>query len=134
MSECILTIDVILDEVIEVKGGAGEAAMILFHGTSDCDNFKGTILPGGVDTQKQEKGKERTLSARYILEGKDCDGKDCQIFIENNGLILPGTGPGPIHTKPLIYTDSEALRWMETADIEGTVTGTEKGVLISFYA
>ena len=37
-------------------------------------------------------------------------------------------------SKPLIYTDSEALKWMETADISGTVTGTEKGVLISFYA
>ena len=134
MSECILTIDVILDKFLEVKGGAGEACMILFHGSSDCANFKGTILPGGVDTQKQEKGKERTLSARYILEGKDCDGKDCHIFIENNGQILPDAGNEPIHTKPLIYTDSEALKWMETADISGTVTGTEKGVLISFYA
>ena len=133
MKEKILTINVKLDEIFNVEGSAGKATMILFHGDCNCENFKGEILPGGVDTQKEPAGQPRILSARYILKGKDCDGKDCHIFIENNGEIQAEGGDGLIHTKPLIYTDSEALKWMEEADISGTVTGAEGGVTIDFY-
>ena len=133
MEKTILTIDVLLDEIFNVEGTAGKATMILFHGSSDCDNFKGKILPGGVDTQKEPAGKPRILSARYILEGKDLEGKDCHIFIENNGEVEPISDGGVIRTKPIIYTDSEALKWMETADIRGTVTGAPGGVTISFF-
>ena len=133
MGEKILTINVKLDQIFNVEGSSGKATMILFHGDCDCDNFKGVILPGGVDTQKEPEGEPRVLSARYILEGKDCDGKDCHIFIENNGEVQPVSNGGVIHTKPLIYTDSDALKWMEKADIAGTVTGAEGGVTIDFY-
>ncbi|WP_051464956.1 hypothetical protein [Butyrivibrio sp. FCS014] len=60
MSEAVLTIDVVLDEIIEVTGSRGKAAMILFHGESNCANFKGKILPGGVDTQKEPSGEKET--------------------------------------------------------------------------
>lgn len=133
MEKPILVIDVLLDEIFNVEGTVGKATMILFHGSCDCENFKGRILPGGVDTQKEAAGEPRFLSARYILEGKDCDGKECHIFIENNGETAPLSGDGVIHTKPIIYTDSEALKWMETADIRGTVTGAPGGVTISLY-
>ncbi|MCR5321050.1 MAG: DUF3237 domain-containing protein [Lachnospiraceae bacterium] len=131
MSETVLTVEVALDEIVEVHGSTGEAAMLLFHGKSECDSFKGTILPGGVDTQKEAKGSARVLSARYILEGIDVAGEKCRIFIENNGEI---TDPGPdgiIHTKPMIYTDSKALSWMETANLVGTVSPMPGGVLIT---
>ncbi len=133
MDNCVLEINVLLDEVIDVKGNSGCATMILFHGSSDCSNFKGKILPGGVDTQKEAAGDSRFLSARYILEGIDCEGKACRIFIENNGEVKQLSGGGVIKTKPVIYTDSEALKWMETADLSGTVTGAPGGVTISFY-
>ncbi len=133
MGELVLTIDVALDNFLEVKGTRGQAAMILFHGKSECDNFTGEILPGGVDTQKQEAGAPRLLSARYILEGTDCEGQRCRIFIENNGEIENPESGETIITKPVIYTDSAALKWMETADLYGTVEGTEGGVVISFY-
>lgn len=132
MNKCVLKIDVLLDEIFNVEGTAGKATMILFHGSCDCENFKGKILPGGVDTQKETAGKPRFLSARYILEGKDCEGKDCHIFIENNGETAPISDGGIIHTKPIIYTDSDALKWMETADLKGTVEAAPGGVTISF--
>ena len=133
MKEPVLKVDVILDDIIEVNGSTGVAAMILFHGKSSCKNFEGTILPGGVDTQKQEVGKERLLSARYVLEGTDYDGQKCRIFIENNGVIeQPGPGV-QIRTTPKIYTDSKALSWLETAELSGTVDGKEGGVLISIF-
>lgn len=131
MKEAVLTIDVILDDVIEVNGSSGKAAMILFHGSSDCPNFKGRVLPGGVDTQKEPFGEKRSLSARYVLEGVDSEGKECRIFVENNGVVEePG---GDVKTCPTIYTDSAALKWLETARLSGCVTGKVGGVLISFY-
>ena len=131
MSDAVLTIDVILDDVIEVNGSAGKATMILFHGSSTGESFNGKILPGGVDTQKEPLGEKRFLSARYVLEGVDCEGQECRIFIENNGLC---GAPGEIiKTKPLIYTDSKALKWLENADLTGTVEGKPGGVLISFF-
>ena len=133
MENMIMTIDVVLDDMIEVHGSNGEAAMILFHGKSESDFFKGEILPGGVDTQKQIKGESRLMSARYILEGVDSDGSKCRIFIENNGEIKDPVQGEVIKTKPVIYTDSTALKWLETASIFGTVEGNEKGVTISFF-
>jgi len=131
VSEAVLTIDVVLDEIIEVNGNAGKAAMILFHGESNCANFRGKILPGGVDTQKEPFGEKRLLSARYILEGTDCAGEVCRIFIENNGVAAD---PGEmVKTTPVIYTDSNALKWLETADLSGTVEGRPGGVFISIY-
>ena len=71
----ILTIQVRTTEFLEVKGSRAEALMITFDGTCDCENFKGKIFPGGVDTQKEFYPKPRTLSARYMLEGVDREGK-----------------------------------------------------------
>ncbi len=128
--EEVLSIDVVIDNAYDVKGNKGSATMITFHGESDCKNFKGIILPGGVDTQKQLTDEARILSARYILEGEDYTGEHCHIFIDNNGSIgVDGT----ITTRPQIFTDSIALSWMETADLTGTVTGTVSGVRICFY-
>jgi len=78
----VLTIQVSTWQMIGVKGKTAEAGMILFDGFCDCENFKGRILPGGVDTQKSFYPEARSLSARYILEGTDRNGKECRIFIE----------------------------------------------------
>ena len=131
MNDAVLIIDVKLDEIIEVNGSEGKAAMILFHGDCDCENFKGKILQGGVDTQKEAAGEKRLMSARYVLEGTDKDGENCRIFIENNGIC---ENPGEdVKTTPVIYTDSSALKWLETAELYGTVQGSPTGVKIFFY-
>ena len=127
----VLTIQVSTWQMIEVKGKTAEAGMILFDGFCDCENFKGRILPGGVDTQKSFYPEARSLSARYILEGTDINGKECRIFIENNGTA---DKEGRIeYTKPKIITDSESLGWMETADLTGTITPWDKGVMIHIF-
>ena len=76
-------------------------------------------MPGAVDCQKA--GVDGfTLSARYILEGEDSAGKSCKLFIENNGAA---DKTGAIHTKPLLYTDSECLKWLETTPLIGYISG-----------
>lgn len=130
MEKEVLTVNVNINGFEEVKGKNGEACMILFDGTAEGSGFKGFIGPSAADTQKQEYGKERFLSARYILTGKDADGKDCRIFIENNGAFEAN---GEITTHPVIYTNSENLSWMETSDIFGKIEGKEGGVLIHLF-
>ena len=126
----VLTINVRITGVNEVKGHTGTARMILFDGTVDCDNFKGKILPGGVDTQKESEGKPTLLSARYILEGVDKDGNEAHIFIENNGEFKED---GDNTTVPRVFTDSPSLAFLETSDLYGTIEGIEGGVRIHIF-
>ena len=127
----VLTIQVSTWQMMGVKGKTAEAGMILFDGFCDCENFRGRILPGGVDTQKEFYPEARSLSARYILEGTDRDGKECRIFIENNGVA---DKDGKIeHTIPRIITDSECLSFLETTELSGTITPWEKGVIIHIF-
>lgn len=127
----ILTIQVCITKIMQVKGISAEAAMITFDGTCDCENFTGKILSGGVDTQKEFYPGARMLSARYMLEGVDKEGKACHIFIENNGTA---NEDGMVEkTTPKIITDSEYLSWLEAAELLGTITPWEKGVIIHIF-
>lgn len=127
----ILRVDVSLNDFMEVNGAGHSACMVMFSGTADGPYFQGKILPHGVDTQMRTEGKPVTLSARYILEGTDDQGKPCRIFIENNGTEDPDH---VIRTRPVIVTDSASLAWMEYADLHGTVEGTADGVIIHILA
>lgn len=115
----ILRIMARLEEIIEVTGKTGCARMIAFTGEAEGPYFHGKILPHGVDTQKVMEGKPLQLSARYMLEGVDANGTPCRLFIENNG---EETSEG-LFTSPRIYTDSEALSWLEEAELTGSVEG-----------
>lgn len=127
----VLRIDVVLDQIETVEGAGGEITMILFHGTFSCELGSGRVLPGGVDTQIQRKGEEKSLSARYILEGKDEEQKPFRIFVENNGICKDGE---VLRTNPAIYTDAEELQWMEQEKLSGIVEGGEENkVQIRIY-
>lgn len=127
----LLRIDVILDQIERVQGTGGEVTMILFHGTFRCELGTGRVLPGGVDTQIQRRGENKSLSARYILEGRDKNQKPFRIFVENNGICMEGE---ELKTCPVIYTDAEELRWMEQEKLNGIVEGNgENKVQIRIY-
>lgn len=126
----ILNIKVILDQFINVKGNKKDVCMILFHGEAHSEYFNGTILPGGVDTQMCDKGKAKTLSARYVLIGKDSDNNDCRIFIENQGKEDNGE---ILYTCPKIVTDSKSLSWIEDVPLIGTVSGEKDCIRIRIY-
>ena len=103
--------------------------MISFDGRCDGDYFRGEILPGGVDTQIYYKDQPSKLSARYLVQGIDHTGRGCRIFIENTGIMYAGE----TITRPVIYTDSIALKWMETASMYGTLTVVEGQPVITIY-
>lgn len=127
----VLQINVILDRTETVTGAGGEVRMIFFHGTFSCGLGEGEVLAGGVDTQIWPAGKPGTLSARYILAGKDWEGKPFRIYVENSGVCSDAK---VIRTRPVIYTDAEALQWMEQAQLVGLAEGQdENNVRIKIY-
>lgn len=126
--EKVLLVHVKVGQCDEVKGSNGSVTMVHFHGTAESEYFNGVILPGGVDAQSQFGTDIWRISARYILEGTDMNGAACRIYIENNGFLVEGE----IVTCPRILTDSPALAWLESTELEGRVVGEEGGICIVF--
>ncbi|MCF0178039.1 MAG: DUF3237 family protein [Bacteroidales bacterium] len=124
--EEVLTIKVNVTGNNSVTVGDENRVMILFDGEASGPYFTGIIMPGGVDTQKH-KGREGSLSARYMLDGKDCDGNACRIFIENNAV--DGAG----YTTPTVLTDSKALAWMNSTKLTGRIDASRAGLIIRIY-
>ncbi len=126
----IMRIDVNLDRIQDVEGENAAVTMILFHGSFSCAAGNGIILPGGVDLQIEKKGEPRSLSARYILEGKDREGETFHIFVENNGSYKTE----PLVAHPTIYTDCKELQWLEKTPLFSTVEDAGEGkVLVRIY-
>ena len=126
----ILTININVTEVVELGGEAASVRMILFEGECNCpDVFVGKVLNGGVDTQITKNGMT-TLSARYMLEGVDCKGMPCRIFIENNGEAVVD---GKLLTMPRIITSgSENIKWLEETVKQGEVVNDNGQLIIRF--
>lgn len=106
----------ILDIRIEANGPTlhmkcenAEVVMIPFKGTVDGPIFKGIVEPCGVDTQVVNAANVRHMSARYMLTGTDEDGRDCRIYVENNGWLDDCAKASTFHTVPTFYTDSPRL-------------------------
>lgn len=117
----IFKLNIHVTGVQEVQSARRTVKMILFDGDCEGDYFTGVIEPGGVDTQIIAQDGTGTLSARYSLHGTDKEGKPARIFIENNAEFGK-----PTH--PRIWTDSECLRWLETAALRGQIK-TDDGKL-----
>lgn len=101
----------------EVNGTNGSSSMIHFGGSSSCANFTGKIVADCTDTRLRYTGQIQTLSARYILDGKDSKGKACRIFVDNMGIDDNG-----MVTEPMIITDNPDFAWIESAPLHGTVS------------
>ena len=74
------------------------------------------------------------MSARYILTGTDRDGRDCHIYVENNGWFTDGARPTPFRTVPTFITDSPALApLLHRNQFVGEGLRDESGLWIRFY-
>jgi hypothetical protein len=104
-----LLVETYPDRIVEMDSELGHVKMIPFGGTVQSDFFNGIIEPCGVDTQVTNQAGVRHMSARYMLTGKDSDGKDCHIYLENNAYFTNGERPKPWISAPTFITDSAKL-------------------------
>jgi len=133
--EEILTVHVKIGKTIELRNSDGDSVvMILFTGHATGKYFKGIVLDGGVDTQVIGKhGDRHTLSARYILQGRDHADQSCEIYIENSGNFNKDLNNGLFRTYPKIVTNSPALSFLNHALLVGEGLPTESGVDIKIF-
>ncbi len=122
----LLSVHVTVLTPCTVHNGEKGIVMLPFTGYADGDYFQGDIAGTGVDTQRIQGDRLVGLSARYMLKGRDYTGRECSIFIENNGDSLE-------HCIPFLVTDSEALAGWQRASLISRVTPTENGVLVCIY-
>ena len=121
-------------EAVHLNGEAGEVLMIPFKGHVESDIFNGIVVPCGVDTQVVNLAGVRHMSARYMLQGKDKEGQDCSIYVENNGYFDDATKTMPFHTVPTFLTDSKALApYLHANQFVGEGVDEEDGLWIYFY-
>jgi len=133
-SKKVLTVDVIpgglgFDGFKGVEGtGVGKYGFTCSVNTTE---FQGQGVDYFVDTRYDFSGQPESLSARYIMQGKDSEGNDMKIYIENNGLDDNGDNQN-VRTEPLIITDNPKWAWIETAPLHGNMT-MEGGIQIFFW-
>lgn len=94
---------------VHMKGENAEVLMVPFKGSVESDIFTGIVEPCGVDTQIVNAAGVRHMSARYMLTGRDSEGNEAHIYIDNNGWFDDETKTMPFRTVPTIYTDSPVL-------------------------
>ena len=123
-----LSIDI--KDTQNVKGMQSEVNMISFGGTCEGPLFQGHILPGGVDTQIYPVTGSGTLSARYMMEGKDYTGADCRLFIDNGAIFRKDA---ETVTHPRIVTNSKALQYLEHTQLTGKILNENGRLIISLY-
>ena len=126
----ILKIKIQITACEEVTGNF-TVKMISFTGSAEGAYFCGNILEGGVDTQILDRNGNGTVSARYMLEGTDCENNRCRIFIENNGKIENGIIG---RTAPEIVTDSPVLAPLLKKRIYGKLYTDDTGFYVGIYS
>lgn len=133
--EELFTVHVKPENGIKLNNHYGDTVvMIPFTGDVTGKYFAGTVLSGGVDTQIIGKhGDRHTLSARYMLAGKDYTGESCKIYIENNGNIYKKRKNILFRTYPKIVTNSKALDFISKDLLLGEGIETENGLDIKIY-
>lgn len=124
--EYVMTVNVKTEAAAGVSSSVGGINMIPFTGSCDSYYFKGEMPIKGCDTQKYAPDGSVMFSARYILKGTDFDGKQCSIFIENNGPALE-------LCTPTVITDSAALSDLQTAKLRAIVVPVGGGVDVNMY-
>lgn len=119
---------------VTLTGELGTVRMIPFKGTVAGPVFQGIVEPCGVDTQITNQNDVRHMSARYMLTGKDLEGRDCHIYVENNGWFTDGARPKPFRTVPTFITDSPALApLLHRNQFIGEGLRNDRGLCIRFY-
>lgn len=129
-----LMVQTFQNKIVELDSEIGHVKMIPFDGTVKGEIFNGIIEPCGVDTQVTNQAGVRHMSARYMLTGKDNEGKDCHIYLENNAWFTNGERPKPWISTPKFITDSKKLApYLHRNQFIGEGERVKEGLRIRYY-
>ncbi len=129
-----MTFEIRIDwrDVSDLRSPEGCVTVIPFTGRVRSPLFTGEIRPGAADVQTEKPGEARVLTAKYLFHGKDADGADCSLYVENIGTAEQG--PGPIRAVPTFLTDSRTLgAYLMGRRFRSEVHGWEGGVKILVF-
>lgn len=130
--EFVVTVD--RENISRLETENGKVAILPFTATVESKLFTGKTLPGAADIQVTNATGIRHMCAKYMFEGKDAEGKDCKLFVENNGFFEPGSQPRPFHACPTFLTDSKVLGdYLHSSNFRTEGHGTPEGVLIKVF-
>ena len=119
--------------ITDMKGPYGGVTFIPFTGYVESELFSGKIVPGAADIQVENPAGCRNMCAKYMFKGVDREGKECFLFVENNGYFSPADDVKKpfIAAYPRFITDSAALGpYLSQARFRSEVHGREGGVEI----
>lgn len=133
--EEIFTVHVQINNTNKLTNNEGDSViMISFKGLVSGEYFTGEILDGGVDTQIIGRfGDRHTLSARYMLQGKDHTGEQCSIYIENNGEVNNKLKHILFRSYPKMITNSKSLAFLNNDILVAEGIPTDTGLDIKIY-
>ncbi|MBY0215531.1 MULTISPECIES: DUF3237 family protein [Paenibacillus] len=134
--EKVFTVHVAIGDTTDLSNNndGDSVVMISFGGHVTGKYFEGDILPGGVDTQIiGPNGGRHSLSARYMLQGKDYTGEACKMYIENNGMFDEKLENVLFRTSPKIITNSQALSYLNNDKLMGEGIPSNTGIDIHIY-
>ena len=144
--EEIFTIEITVDKPILVGQDdvVGRRQLIpILSGEVNGLNFKGIVLPGGIDSQIIRPDGKCELSARYAIQLND----GASIYIENNGIRTVPTeyvedvkagkfiqaSAYYFRTVPTFETYNEKYKWMMNSIFICYATRLPENVLLKFY-
>lgn len=144
--EEVFSITIVVDKPIVVGHDniLGRRQLIpIISGEVTGNDFKGKVLPGGVDSQIIRPDGKCELSARYAIELDD----GATIYIENNGIrtvpaeyvedVKLGKFVDPnvyyFRTIPSFETYNEKYKWMMNHVFVCYATRLPENVLLKFY-
>ena len=118
----------------KMKTEQGDVVMIPFYGKVYGELFSGIVEPWGVDTQILNRAGVRHMSARYLLTGKDKDGQECHIYVENYAFFTDDLPHPTCKAVPTFYTDSRLLApYLHRNQFVGEGSVEKDGLWIRFY-
>lgn len=144
--EEVFSIQIVVDKPIVVGQDdiVGRRQLIpILSGIVNGNDFKGKVLPGGIDSQIIRPDGKCELSARYAIQLDD----GATIYIENNGIrtvpdeyvedVKAGKFVDPsvyyFRTVPAFETYDKKYKWMMNCIFICCATRLPENVLLKFY-
>ncbi|MCI8722952.1 MAG: hypothetical protein HFH16_04415 [Ruminococcus sp.] len=119
----------------DLQSPYGCVTFVPFTAKVESELFTGETLPGAVDVQVETPDHVRNMCAKYMFQGKDFQGNDCKLYVENNGYLQPMNRQDPhFNAVPRFLTDSPALgAYLCRQRFRSEVQGMDWGVEIRIF-